>query len=76
MKARRHIARIGDRRKRLLEQQAALAAFTRSDVFNQEDIEQAVRLVTETTARLLGIERVSLWRYSEYAQPASLHRPL
>ena len=53
------------RHERLLEQQAALTALTKSQVFQSEDLGQAFRLLTETAARSLGIERVSLWRYSE-----------
>ena len=53
------------RHERLLEQQAALTALTKSQVFQSENLGQAFRLLTETAARLLGVERVSLWRYSE-----------
>jgi PAS domain S-box-containing protein len=53
------------RRRRLLEQQAALVALTRSDVFNRDNLQHALQLVTQTTAHVMGIERVSIWRYSE-----------
>ncbi|MDQ3564543.1 MAG: diguanylate cyclase [Pseudomonadota bacterium] len=53
------------RHERLLEQQAALTALTKGQVFQSEDLGQAFRLLTETAARSLGVERVSLWRYSE-----------
>jgi PAS domain S-box-containing protein len=65
VKARARVPTPGVRRKRLLEQQAALVALMRSDAFNRENLEQALQLVTETTARLMSIERVSIWRYSE-----------
>jgi len=65
VKARARLPTLGTRRKRLLEQQAALVALTRSDVFNRENLQQALQLVTETAARLMNVERVSLWRYSE-----------
>ncbi|MGH8612199.1 MAG: ATP-binding protein [Gammaproteobacteria bacterium] len=53
------------RHNRLLEQQAALAALTRSEVLYGEDLAQTWRLVTETAARSMRVERVSLWRYTE-----------
>ncbi|MGH8532085.1 MAG: putative bifunctional diguanylate cyclase/phosphodiesterase [Gammaproteobacteria bacterium] len=53
------------RHARLLERQAALTALTKGQVFQSEDLGQAFRLLTETAARSLGVERVSLWRYSE-----------
>lgn len=56
---------LGERRERLLEQQAALASLTKSPVFHGDDLEEAIRHVTGIAARLMGIERVSLWRYTE-----------
>ncbi len=53
------------RHERLLEQQAALTALTKGNIFQSEDLGQAIRLLTETAARSLGVERVSVWRYSE-----------
>ena len=53
------------RHERLLDQQAALTALTNGQVFQSEDLGQAFRLLTETAARSLGVERVSLWRYTE-----------
>jgi GAF domain-containing protein len=49
----------------LLEQHAALAALTKSQVSRADNLDQTFRLLTETAARLLLIERVSLWRYTE-----------
>src|SRR5690242_16931956 len=63
--ARARLPSRGVRRQRLLEQQAALVALMRSDVFNRDDLQKALQSVTETAARLMRIERVSLWRYSE-----------
>lgn len=65
MNARGRLPALGGRRKRLLDQQVALVALTRSDVFNRENLQEALQLVTETAARLMRVERVSLWRYSE-----------
>jgi len=55
----------GERRERLLEQQAALASLTQSPVFHGDDLEETIRHVTGMAARLMRIERVSLWRYTE-----------
>ncbi len=55
----------GVRRERLLEQQAALARLTKSPVFHGDDLEETIRHVTGMAARLMRIERVSLWRYTE-----------
>jgi PAS domain S-box-containing protein len=63
--ARGRLPSLGARRKRLLDQQRALVALTRSDVFNRENLQEALQSVTETAAHLLNVERVSLWRYSE-----------
>jgi PAS domain S-box-containing protein len=63
--ARERLPSRGIRRQRLLEQQEALVALMRSDVFNRDNLQQALQSVTETAARLLRVERVSLWRYSE-----------
>ncbi|CAB3790016.1 ATP-binding protein [Pararobbsia alpina] len=53
------------RRERLLEQQAALAALTRIDVYQSESLEQTLQFITQTAAQLMCVERVSLWRYTE-----------
>jgi len=50
------------RRERLLEQQAALAALTRMDAHQGESLKQRLQFITQTAARLMGVERVSLWR--------------
>jgi len=49
----------------LLAQHEALAAVARSPDFRGDDLAAALRLLTETTARVLSIQRVSLWRYTE-----------
>lgn len=51
------------RREGLLEQQAALAALSRIDVSHGEHLEETLRFITETAARLMSVARVSLWRY-------------
>jgi PAS domain S-box-containing protein len=50
---------------RLLAQQAALAGLIKSQVFGGENLRETFALLTETVARLLSIERVSIWRYTE-----------
>lgn len=47
-----------------MKQQSALAALTRGQVFG-EDLGFTVQRLTGTSARVLGVERVSLWRYTE-----------
>ncbi|MGH8564741.1 MAG: GAF domain-containing protein [Gammaproteobacteria bacterium] len=49
----------------LLAQHEALAALSRNPVFRGDDLAAALRLLTESAARVLSIERVSLWRYAE-----------
>ncbi|MEX3816174.1 PAS domain S-box protein [Paraburkholderia sp. BR13439] len=53
------------RRERLLEQQTALAALTRMDGHQGGSLKERLQFVTETAARLMGVERVGLWRYTE-----------
>jgi GAF domain-containing protein len=53
------------KRERLLERQAALAALTRIDVYQNENLEQTIRYIMETAAQLMCVERVSLWRYTQ-----------
>ncbi len=52
-------------RERLLQQQAALVDLTRLELFHGEDLGKTLQLVTETESRLMGVERVSLWRFNE-----------
>jgi PAS domain S-box-containing protein len=52
-------------RKRLLEQQHALTGLIRSGVFATGDRDAAVRALTEVAAKEVGVERVSVWRFTE-----------
>ena len=52
-------------RERLLQQQAALVDLTRLEVFHGEDLGTTLQRVTETDSRIMGVERVSLWRFNE-----------
>ncbi|MGE3314736.1 MAG: protein kinase [Planctomycetaceae bacterium] len=49
---------------RLMEQQAALVALTRSDVFAAPKLTDTFHRMVEVSARTLNIERVSVWRYT------------
>jgi tRNA A-37 threonylcarbamoyl transferase component Bud32 len=51
-------------RRGLMEQQAALVALTRSDVFAAPKLTDTFHRMVEVSARTLGIERVSVWRYT------------
>jgi PAS domain S-box-containing protein len=51
-------------RTRLFAQQTALVDLTKSEVFQSEDLTRIVEHLTETAAGLLGIERVSFWRFT------------
>jgi PAS domain S-box-containing protein len=48
----------------LLEQQKALAALMRRAALSASDSAADIRSLTETGARTLGVERVSVWRFS------------
>jgi len=50
---------------RLMRQQAALVALTRGDVFAGRDREATFRRMIEVAARTIGVERVSIWRYTD-----------
>lgn len=52
-------------RNRLLDQQKTLAALTRSEIFSGDNPIKTIQLLTQTSARQMGIERVSLWRITE-----------
>ncbi|SAL75191.1 ATP-binding protein [Caballeronia telluris] len=58
------LSTLRPKRERLLERQAALAALTRIDVYQNENLEQTIRYIMETAAQLMYVERVSLWRYT------------
>lgn len=58
---------------RLMKQQAALVALTRSDVFAAPNLSDIYRRMVEVSARTLGIERVSVWRYTADRRAISCH---
>ena len=60
-KAENELRRAGER---LMQQQAALVKLTRSEVFAAADLTAIYRRMIEASARTLGVERVSVWRYT------------
>ncbi|MDB4960759.1 MAG: putative Hybrid sensor histidine kinase [Myxococcales bacterium] len=46
-------------------QRTAIIELTRSPVLQAVDLEAALRIITETAARTLGVERVSIWRFNQ-----------
>jgi serine/threonine-protein kinase len=50
---------------RLRQQQAALVALTRTEVFAGPDLNATFRQLVEVAARTLGVERVSIWRFTD-----------
>ncbi len=50
---------------RLLKQQVALASLTKSDIFLSPDLTRTFQQLTESAARLMQVERVSVWRLTE-----------
>ena len=53
---------------RLRQQQAALVALTHTEVFAGPDLAAIFRQLIETAARTLGVERVSIWRFTDDRQ--------
>lgn len=49
---------------RLRSQQTALVELTRTEVFSGPDIAAIFRQLVEVSARTLGVERVSIWRFT------------
>lgn len=47
------------------EQQEALLSLIKSSAFQGNDLQQIFQLLTETAGRLMHVERVSVWRYTE-----------
>lgn len=50
---------------RLRKQQAALVELIRDEVVAGEDLPSTFRRLTETSAKILEVERVSIWRYTD-----------
>jgi serine/threonine protein kinase len=69
-KAENELRRAGER---LMQQQAALVKLTRSEVFAAPDLTAIYRRMIEASARTLGVERVSVWRYTEDRRAIHCH---
>ena len=64
------LRRAGDR---LMQQQRVLVTLTRSEVFAEPDLLKRFYRFIEASARTLGVERVSVWRYTEDRQAIRCH---
>ena len=53
---------------RMLEQESVLLGLIQSETLRTADLKEALRHLTEVIARTLGVERVSIWRYSRDRQ--------
>jgi serine/threonine protein kinase len=58
---------------RLTRQQAALVSLTRSEVFSAPSLSQIFHRMIEVSAQTLGVERVSVWRYTEDRRAIRCH---
>ncbi len=58
---------------RLRRQQAALVALTHTEVFAGPDLTAIFRQLVEAAARTLGVERVSIWRFTEDRRAIRCH---
>ncbi|MEP6960226.1 MAG: PAS domain S-box protein, partial [Nitrospirota bacterium] len=68
---RKHIEQIERERARVLEQQQiALCELAKHDAIYAGNLEAALRMITETGSRVLGVERASIWTFN--AQGAGL----
>ena len=63
---RKQIEQIERERARVLEQQQiALCELAKHDAINTGNFEEALRMITETGSRVLGVERASIWMFNE-----------
>ncbi|HZC81284.1 MAG TPA: PAS domain S-box protein, partial [Nitrospiraceae bacterium] len=63
---RKHIERVEQERAHVLEQQQiALCELAKHDAVNIGNFEEALRMITETGSRVLGVERASIWTFNE-----------
>lgn len=58
---------------RLRTQQSALVALTRTEVFSSPDLSAIFRRLIEVAARTLGVERVSIWRFTPNRKTLHCH---
>ena len=63
---RKHIEHLERERARALEQQQiALCELAKHDAIYTGNLEEALRMITETGSRVLGVERASIWIFNE-----------
>ena len=63
---RKHSERVERERTRVLEQQQiALCELAKQDVIYTGDFKEALRMITETGSRVLGVERTSVWTLTQ-----------
>jgi PAS domain S-box-containing protein len=63
---RKQIEQIERERARVLgQQQIALCELAKHDAVNKGNFEEALRMITETGSRVLGVERASIWMFNE-----------
>jgi PAS domain S-box-containing protein len=63
---RKHIERVERERARALEQQQiALCRLAKHDAIYTGNLEEAVRMISETGSQVLGVERASIWTFNE-----------
>ena len=63
---RKHIEHLERERARVLEQQQiALCELAKHDAIYTGNLEEALRMITETGSRVLGVERASIWIFNE-----------
>jgi PAS domain S-box-containing protein len=63
-------ARLNDSQQRLLDQHSALTELTRNDLLIRGDLQSVFARITEVAAKVMGAERVSIWRFAN--DPAAL----
>ncbi len=62
----KHIEHVERERARVLEQQQiALCELAKHDAIYKGNLEEALRMITETGSRVLGVERTSIWTFNE-----------
>ncbi|MBI5314936.1 MAG: response regulator [Nitrospirae bacterium] len=63
---RKQMERVEQERTRLLEQQqVALCELAKHEAVSAGKFEEALRMITETGSRVLGVERASIWTFNE-----------
>jgi len=61
------------KRFRFTEQQEALLSLIKSSAFQSDNLQQIFQLLTETAGKLMHVERVSIWRYTDDRKTIRCH---